>query len=88
MHGGGATPHNRAVTSTAAVEPVSPELVLVSPPELAAQARTLLSEYPPFRPVPRPTRTSVGFGLGFAVFCLVCLAGTLLPFALAAFAPR
>jgi hypothetical protein len=68
---------NRCVV--AAADAVSPELVLVSPPEVAARARRLLSD--PVRAVPKAeppfTRRA------FAVFYAVCVAGTLGPLLLA-----
>jgi hypothetical protein len=60
-------------------EALSPELVLVSSPEVAARARRLLSD--PVRAVPpaesAPTRRA------FALFYAVCLAGTIGPLLLA-----
>ena len=64
--------------------PLSPELVLVSPPEVASLARGLLAE-PASRltaaaPRARPSR------LGVAVFWAFCVANCAVPFALAALA--
>jgi hypothetical protein len=58
---------------------VSPELVLVSPPEVAARARRLLSD--PVRAVPSPEPACTR--RAFAVFYSVCLIGTLGPLLLA-----
>ena len=67
----------------AAVEPISPELVLVSPPESAAQARSLLPE-PSFVHLFSPTeRVSTRLGLGFLAFLAVCLGSTVGPIVLA-----
>jgi hypothetical protein len=67
------------------IEALSPELVLVSPPELAARARALLSPFEPWRPravaAAAPARRE---RLPFAVFCSVCAAMTLLPLTLVA----
>src|SRR5205807_7901143 len=49
-------------------EPLSPELVLVAPPELAAYARRLLPEKPFPLPAPRVAEMSARFGFGFAGF--------------------
>jgi hypothetical protein len=56
--------------------PLSPELVLVSPPEIARMARILLPSDPAARPVaiaPKPGR------LELAAVWLFCLAMTLSP---------
>jgi hypothetical protein len=67
----------------AALDVLSPELVLISPPEVAAEARRLVPDPLPgsyVRPW-RPTRRAV------ALFYLTCLAATIGPVALA-FAAR
>jgi hypothetical protein len=65
-------------------EPLSPELVLVAPPDLAAAARRLLPETPfVVLPVPGASELSTPYGLGFVAFVAVCLAATLGPVALA-----
>ena len=64
-------------------EPLSPELVLVAPPDLAAAARRLLPETPFVLPVSGAAELSTPYGLGFLAFVAVCLAATLGPFALA-----
>jgi len=63
----------------AALGVLSPELVLVSPPEIAAEARRLVPDPLPFtyaQPV-TPSRQAV------AVFYATCLAGTIGPLLLA-----
>jgi hypothetical protein len=67
-------------------EPLSPELVLVSPPDLAAAARRLLPETSFVLPVSRAAEIATPYGLGFAVFVLLCLVTTLGPFTLAVIA--
>jgi hypothetical protein len=61
------------------VEVLSPELVLISPPEVAAEARRLVPDPLPGSYVPpwKLTRRAV------ALFYLTCLAGTIGPLALA-----
>ena len=68
--------------------PLSPELVLVAPPDVAARARAELPPYPPFPALPYEDPQSaaphgIRFDRAFAAFCLVCVAATLTPFALA-----
>jgi hypothetical protein len=63
--------------------PLSPELVLVSPPELAAMARRLLPQSPFVQPVPLRAESSPGLGLGFVAFVAVCLLATAGPLLLA-----
>ena len=66
--------------------PLSPELVLVAPADTAALARAALPVYPPFPAVhatAAPAQTRVRFDRGFATCCGVCIAATLVPFALA-----
>jgi hypothetical protein len=64
-------------------EPLSPELVLVAPPDLAAYARRSLSENPFAFAVQDLAEMSTPLGRGFALFALVCVAATVGPFALA-----
>jgi hypothetical protein len=63
----------------AALDVLSPELVLISPPEVAAEARRLVANPLPGSYVPpwKPTRRAV------ALFYVTCLAGTIGPLALA-----
>ena len=64
--------------------PLSPELVLVSPPEVASLARRLLEE--PVR-APGPTAAATpatSSKLGPALFSAFCAANCLVPFAVAA----
>ena len=81
-----------AVTALAfdpsALGPLSPELVLVSPPEMASRARLVLPAYPPIAPRPVPAAATPKLGLGFFVFCVVCAASTVVPLLLAALAMR
>jgi hypothetical protein len=58
---------------------LSPELVLVSPPEIAARARRLQSDPVLAVPAPAPACTR----RAFAAFYAVCLIGTLGPLLLA-----
>ena len=75
---------NRHVVHAAAADIISPELVLVSPPEVAARARRLLPG--PMRP-PTPAEPAVVLSRkSFAAFYTVCVAGTLGPLLLAAIA--
>ena len=68
--------HNLAV--------VSPELVLVAPADVAAEARLELPSYPPYPPV-EVIAVSAGPApdFGFLAFFVVCVLGTLGPVALA-----
>jgi hypothetical protein len=64
-----------------ALEPLSPELVLVSPPDAADRARATLPAVQLWAPAPIPiARTSER--LPFLTFCAVCLTTTLAPLAL------
>jgi hypothetical protein len=70
----------------AVYEPISPELVLVSPPDLATRARALLPEAPVPRwlPLAAPHRAAVSQAqlaletLGFALFCILATIGPML----------
>jgi hypothetical protein len=64
------------------VDLVSPELVLVSPPEIAAEARLHVPEPLPGSYVPRVTLSR----RAIAMFYACCIAGTLGPLVLAFFA--
>jgi hypothetical protein len=64
-----------------ALEPLSPELVLVSPPDLAAGARAYLPAVELWRPLPIPATRVSRERLPFAVFCATCLLMTLAPLA-------
>jgi hypothetical protein len=69
------------VTVLAAPEPVSPELVLVSPPEAARIARLLLPERP-HPAVPEPHAEPAGpRPIELVVAYLVCFAATVGPMA-------
>jgi hypothetical protein len=61
------------------VDVLSPELVLVSPPEAAAEARLLVPDPLPGSYVPRVTLSR----RAIAAFYVCCIAGTLGPLALA-----
>jgi hypothetical protein len=63
----------------AALDVLSPELVLISPPEIAAEARRLVPDPIPVSYVPRPvvTRRAV------ATFYVTCLGATIGPLVLA-----
>jgi hypothetical protein len=67
-----------AATATSLLtDPLSPELVLVSPPEVARRARLLLSPPPVARPV--TVRAPYAGIVELAAVWLVCLAMTLGP---------
>jgi hypothetical protein len=61
------------------VDVISPELVLVSPPEIAAEARLHVPDPLPLSYVPRLTLSR----RAIAMFYACCIAGTLGPLALA-----
>jgi hypothetical protein len=63
----------------AAFDVLSPELVLVSPPEIAAEARRLVPDPMPMSYVRQPVVTR----LAVAAFYGACLAGTIGPLVLA-----
>jgi hypothetical protein len=84
----GRPPHERIVPSMSAVTtelPLSPELVLVSPPEVANLARRLL-EHPVQTAGPTAAATRATSTLGAALFSAFCAANCLVPFAVAAVA--
>ena len=74
------------VTSMSALAtelPLSPELVLVSPPEVASLARQLLGDPEPARrPIAAATRARSS-RIGVTAFFAFCLANCLVPFAVA-----
>ena len=78
-------PENRAVLDVAPapdlfVGPLSPELVLVSPPEVRRLARGLLSPSPPAARYVAPARREAELGsIELAAVWLFCLAMTLGP---------
>lgn len=67
------------VSESDALGPLSPELVLVLPPELARQARRALPEYPFVPAKPFPSLAPSGLGLGFVAFSLAYVAVTVGP---------
>lgn len=62
--------------------PLSPELVLVSPTDLAESARAALPPVELWSPQPFPIAERSRERLPFAIFCTVCAATTLAPLAL------
>ena len=71
------------VSDIGALEPLSPELVLVSPPDLAARARGFLPPVELWRPLPaEPAIDPARERLRFLVFCALCALMTLAPLAL------
>jgi hypothetical protein len=69
-----------ALSVLAAPDPVSPELVLVSPPEAARIARLLLPEQP--QPaVPPPAEAAGPRPIELVVAYLICFAATIGPMA-------
>jgi hypothetical protein len=85
----GRLPQETIVTSMSALAtelPLSPELVLVSPPEVASLARALLGDpAPPPRPTAAATR-AIPSRLSVTLFSAFCAANCLVPFAVAAVA--
>ena len=63
------------------LEPISPELALVSP-ELAQSARAALPPVELWSPAPYVAARRSRERLPFAIFCTVCAATTLAPLAL------
>jgi hypothetical protein len=72
-------PRDNRFVVPAVADVVSPELVLVSPPEDAARARRVLRD--PVHTVPRSGPAPAGHGS--ALFYAACIAGTLGPLLLA-----
>ncbi|HEX9349960.1 MAG TPA: hypothetical protein VF877_01670 [Gaiellaceae bacterium] len=70
-----------AVSDTFLAEPVSPELILVSPPEIARVARAQLRDLPrpPIQAPPRAARGTNGRALELLAVYLFCLFITLGP---------
>jgi hypothetical protein len=66
--------------------PLSPELVLVSPPEVASLARQLLVDPEPATRLTAAAPRANSSRVGVAVFSAFCLANCLTPFAVAAVA--
>jgi hypothetical protein len=67
-----------------AADLLSPELVLVSPPEAAERARALLGPVQLWEPAVRPAAAASSDRIPFVTFCGVCLTTTLAPLALIA----
>jgi hypothetical protein len=76
------------MTVLASPEPISPELVLVSPPEVARMARLLLHETPAPAVAPRRTEPAGPQAATLAGAWLFCLLVTLGPLVLAIVATR
>ena len=77
------------VTSMSAVAvelPLSPELVLVSPPEVASLARQLLGDPEPAVTLTAAASRASSSRVGVAAFYAFCLANCLTPFAVAVLA--
>jgi hypothetical protein len=66
--------------------PLSPELVLVAPPDVAERARSLLTPYE--RPAAAPAVSPSPSVLGVAAFYAGCAATTIGPLTLLLFAAR
>jgi hypothetical protein len=64
--------------------PLSPELVLVSPPEVASLARQQLGDPAPARRPSAAATRATSSRLGEALFSAFCAANCLVPFAVAA----
>jgi hypothetical protein len=75
----GGTRRDNPCVVPAAADVVSPELVLVSPPEVAARARRLQPDPVRAAPSPEPAHGR----RAFALFYVVCIVGTLGPLLLA-----
>jgi len=67
-----------------AADVLSPELVLVSPPETAARARALLQPVRLWEPPADLAAAPMADRLPFVTFCAVCATTTLAPLALIA----
>jgi hypothetical protein len=75
-----------SMSALAAELPLSPELVLVSPPEVASLARQLLGDpAPAARPTAAATRARSS-SLPAVAFSVFCAANCLVPFAVAVLA--
>jgi hypothetical protein len=66
--------------------PLSPELVLVSPPEVASRARQLLGDPGPAIWLSADAARARSAPIGTIAFAAFCLANCLTPFAIAVFA--
>jgi hypothetical protein len=82
----GGPPHETIVTSMSALSaelPLSPELVLVSPPEVASLARLLLDDPEPATGLIAAATRARSSRIGVTAFSALCLANCVAPFALA-----
>jgi hypothetical protein len=71
-----------AATALDRLDPISPELVLVAPPELADRARELLTPFETWQRAPHLAVAPAGGHLSFAAFCAACGLMTLAPLVL------
>jgi hypothetical protein len=84
--GGGQETIATSMSAVAVELPLSPELVLVSPPEVASLARQLLGDPEPAATLSAAAPRANASRVGVAVFYAFCLANCLTPFAVAVLA--
>jgi hypothetical protein len=78
--------NRHAMSALTAELPLSPELVLVSPPEVASLARQLLADPEPAPRLSADATRAQSASLGAIAFGAFCLANCVTPFAIAVFA--